>query len=192
MAASNALMRTLVLYRHYPVIVTATVLLVAVTMALLFIQQHYLGVAIGELQLGLLAHIDEQTGQMNTSAAWAWASVLIGIAILRLFVGYISVIVAFIMGQRLLTKFAIVFSTVRRLDAAWRSEHDTGELITRVTRDADKMRDAAVIALRMVLEVGMMLCFGTALLWWYHWQLGACMGVRLRWRFCCCGGKPNY
>jgi ABC-type multidrug transport system fused ATPase/permease subunit len=57
---------------------------------------------------------------------------------------------------------------VQRLDQSYHRKHGAGEIVTRTTRDSDKVRDAVVGGFRTLLETALVMSACLAVLTWYH------------------------
>ena len=53
------------------------------------------------------------------------------------------------------------------LDLAYHREHGVGGMVTRTTRDADKMRDALISFWRQVVETAILVLVAVGMLCWY-------------------------
>ncbi|MEA3132723.1 MAG: ATP-binding cassette, subfamily bacterial, partial [Gammaproteobacteria bacterium] len=89
--------------------------------------------------------------------------------ILQYFAGLLSLIIGqdllFILRERILVQ-------VQRLDLAYHWRHGVGELVTRTTRDADKVRDALINFWRQVFETALVALAAIGVLAWYNPLLG--------------------
>ena len=153
------------------------------------VQQHVFGVGFDELLTGDLVLVSADGG-VDASRAWFFVGVLMAIALGRGVLGYLSQVLGMLLGQRLLhTLRDRVLVQVQRLDQGWHRVHGHGEIVTRATRDADKVRDAVIIGTRQLLDVALMMLAVVGLLCWYHPLLGAvpalciAIGVWLNLRF---------
>src|SRR5690606_10171689 len=100
--------------------------------------------------------------------------VLIGVALARGVVQYLAGVMALVIGQALLFNLRErILVQVQRLDLAYHWKHGIGEMVTRTTRDADKLRDALISFWRQVVETGLVVLATIGLLCWYNPWLGA-------------------
>ncbi|OWW22826.1 ABC transporter ATP-binding protein, partial [Noviherbaspirillum denitrificans] len=82
-------------------------------------------------------------------------------------------VMALVIGQELLYVLRErIMLQVQRLDLAYHWRHGMGEIVTRTTRDADKVRDALINFWRQVFETSLVLLASVGLLCWYHPWLG--------------------
>lgn len=132
------------------------------------IQQHLFGMAVDQVQRGE-AVVRLPDGSLDSAVAWWWVWILIAVAGGRGLLLYLQQILGMVVGQRLLHSLRDrVLGQVQRLDHKWHREHGSGEVITRTTRDSDKVRDAVVIGTRQMLDVALMVTGVLILLAWYH------------------------
>jgi ABC-type multidrug transport system fused ATPase/permease subunit len=102
---------------------------------------------------------------------WVW--LIVGVALARGVLQYIAGVCALVIGQELL--FILrqrILVQVQRLDLAYHWRHGVGEIVTRTTRDADKVRDALINFWRQVFEAALVLLAAVGLLAWYSPWLG--------------------
>jgi len=169
---SHPLLRCLALYRYMPwqFLLTATLfLLVNIGMAT---QLWLVGHIVNFVQQGT-AIVKLEDGTLNFSAITPWLITLISITIVRGVLQYIGGITSLSIGQRLLTILRErIMIQVQRLDLAYHWQHGVGEIITRTTRDADKVRDALINFWRQVFEAGSWVMISVGLLSWYSPWLG--------------------
>ncbi|MFV3130937.1 ABC transporter ATP-binding protein [Niveispirillum sp. KHB5.9] len=170
--AASPLLRLLAIYREMPVRFTATALLYAIVNGSMAWQQWLIGHAVDEVRNGQVVKLLPDGG-LDFDRAWFWLAALIGLATLRSAIQYGAGVLALIIGQELLTLIRErILSQVQRLDLTYHWRHGIGELITRTTRDSDKVRDALVGFWRQVVETGMVLVSSVAILFWYAPTLG--------------------
>lgn len=138
----SPLLRCLAIYGEMPArFVLTAVLLAAVNIALVA-QQVLLGHAVQEAQHGTLVAIGPG-GTLDYDRAWFWGALLIGLALARSAVQYGAGLLSLAIGQDLLTSLRErILVQIQRLDLAYHWRHGVGEMVTRMTRDADKVRDA--------------------------------------------------
>lgn len=172
MSKSYPLLRCLALYREMPWRFTITATLFAVGNLSMAWQQWLLGRAIHDVELGhaVVTHSD---GSLDYSVALGWLTLLVAVALGRGLVQYLSGLMALIVGQDLL--FILrkhIFAQVQHLDLAYHREHGVGGMVTRTTRDSDKLRDALVNFWRQVFETALLIIATVGMLCWYSPLLG--------------------
>jgi ABC-type multidrug transport system fused ATPase/permease subunit len=166
------LLRCLALYRLTPWAFLLTAFLFLIYNASLAWQQWLLGRAIHDVQQGL-AVTWRAAGDLDFSVARHWLLVLATVAVGRGLLQYLAGILALVIGQELLFNLRErILVQVQRLDLAWHWRHGIGEMITRTTRDADKVRDALINFWRQLFETGLVVCAVVGLLFWYNPWLG--------------------
>ncbi|MDR1647549.1 MAG: ABC transporter ATP-binding protein/permease [Zoogloeaceae bacterium] len=171
-AKSYPLLRCLALYRLTPWAFWLTAFLFFIYNASLAWQQWLLGRAIHDVQRGL-AVVSRAAGDLDFSVARHWLFVLAAVAVGRGLLQYLAGILALVIGQELLFNLRErILIQVQRLDLVWHWRHGIGEIITRTTRDADKVRDALINFWRQLFETGLVMCAVVGLLFWYHPWLG--------------------
>ncbi len=167
------LLRCLVLYRHMPWMFTFTAALFVVLNLSLAWQQWLIGRAIHDVERGA-AVIRLVDGGLDFSLGLYWLWVLVGVALARGVVQYLAGVMALVIGQALLFNLRErILVQVQRLDLAYHWKHGIGEMVTRTTRDADKLRDALISFWRQVVETGLVVLATIGLLCWYNPWLGA-------------------
>jgi ATP-binding cassette subfamily B protein len=170
--AASPLLRLLSTYREMPIRFTLTALLYAIVNGSLAWQQWLIGHAVDEVRNGQVV-TRTADGGLDFDRGWFWLAALIGLAGARAVVQYGAGVLALIIGQELLTIIRErILTQVQRLDLTYHWRHGIGELITRTTRDSDKVRDALVGFWRQVVETGMVLFASVAILFWYAPTLG--------------------
>ena len=103
---------------------------------------------------------------------------IVGVALARGVIQYGAGVLALVIGQELLYILRQrILEQVQRLDLAYHWRHGMGEIVTRTTRDADKVRDALISFWRQVFEAGLALLAAVGLLacttcgWaWCRWR----------------------
>jgi ATP-binding cassette subfamily B protein len=161
------LLRCLAIYGEMPgrFILTA-ILLAAVNFALVG-QQVLVGHAVQEAQHGTLVLIGAN-GRLDYGPAWSWVALLIGLSLARAIVQYGAGLLSLSIGQRLLTTLRErILVQIQRLDLAYHWRHGVGEMVTRMTRDADKVRDALINFWRQIFETGLIVAISLGLLYLY-------------------------
>ena len=149
-----------------------TALLYAVIGISLAWQQSLLGRAVDDVQRGV-AVTRTADGSLDASVAWHWFGVLCAIAVGRAVLLYGTGILALTIQQQLLSTLReMIFNKVQQLDLAYHWQHGAGEIVTRTTRDADKVRDALTSFWRQVVESVVIILGAMGLLFWYHPALG--------------------
>lgn len=169
---SYPLLRCLAIYRQMPFLFALTALLFVVVNAGLSLQQWLLGQAVNDVTQGrAVLRLDD--GSLDYSQARHWLLVLAGVALVRGVLQYAVAISSQVSNQRLLTELrARIFAQIQQLHLAYHWQHGMGELVTRTTRDADKVRDAMVTFWRQGVETLLVVAACIGLLCWYDWLLG--------------------
>ncbi|WP_336029337.1 ABC transporter ATP-binding protein [Acinetobacter pittii] len=166
------LMRSLALYRFMPFrfILTATLFVIAnIGLAL---QQYSIGHAIDTLKHSERATLFQHaiTDPLNP---WFWFILLTSIASIRAIIQYLAGLSALTIGQQLLSILRErIFSQVQHLDVSWHWKHGLGEVLSRTTRDSDKLKEALINFWRQVFESSLVVTVTVGLLCWYHPWLG--------------------
>lgn len=166
------LLRCLALYRHMPWRFSLTALLFIVGNVSMAWQQWLVGRAVHDVERGV-AVVKQVDGALDYSVALYWLGILFLVALGRGIIQYFSGLLALIIGQDLL--FIIrehIFSQVQRLDLSYHRENGVGGMVTRTTRDADKLRDALVNFWRQVVETSLIILASVGMLCWYNPWLG--------------------
>jgi ATP-binding cassette, subfamily B, bacterial len=169
---SQPLLRCLALYRFMPWRFSLTALLFIVVNASLAWQQWLIGRAVHDVERGV-AVVRLPAGSLDYSVALHWLMVLAAVAAVRGVLQYAAGMLALIVGQDLL--FVLrerILVQVQRLDLIYHWRHGLGELVTRTTRDADKVRDALINLWRQVFETGLVALAAVGMLVWYNPWLG--------------------
>ncbi|HEX5361104.1 MAG TPA: ABC transporter ATP-binding protein [Fluviicoccus sp.] len=166
------LLRCLALYRHMPWRFTLTAALFTVVNLSLSGQQWLIGKAVNDVAHGV-AVVRTADGSLDYTVALHWLAILFGVALARGLLQYAAGLMALIIGQDLL--FILrerILTQVQRLDLSYHWQHGVGGMITRTTRDADKLRDALINFWRQVFETGMVVVAAVGILCWYNPWLG--------------------
>ncbi|MCB5187418.1 ABC transporter ATP-binding protein/permease [Methylobacillus caricis] len=172
MNKQHPLLRCLALYRYMPWKFSFTAVLFTLVNIGMAWQLWIVGQAVQDLQTGS-AIIRLADGNLDYSLAKHWIVLLILVALARGVLQYIGGIMSLIIGQDLLTILRErIMHQVQRLDLAYHWRHGMGEMVTRTTRDADKVRDALINFWRQVFEASLWVLVSVALLSWYHPWLG--------------------
>jgi ATP-binding cassette, subfamily B, bacterial len=169
---NQPLLRCLALYRFMPWRFSLTALLFTVVNLSLAWQQWLIGRAVHDVERGV-AVITLPDGTLDYSVARYWLLLLLAISFGRGVLQYLAGILSLIIGQELL--FILrerILVQVQRLDLAYHWQHGVGELVTRTTRDADKVRDALINFWRQVFETGLVALAAIGVLGWYNPLLG--------------------
>ncbi|MDA3961380.1 MAG: ABC transporter ATP-binding protein [Planctomycetota bacterium] len=168
----SPLLRTFSLYRRQLPLLALVAGISALVNVGMAVQQHLFGTAFDELLDGTLVQV-MPGGGYAAGRAWMWGGILLAIVLARGVVGYGGQVLGMLLGQRLLHDLRDrVLAQVQSLDQAWHRRHGAGEIVTRATRDADKVRDAVVIGTRQLLDVFLLIAAVLGLLWIYHPLLG--------------------
>lgn len=169
---NSPLLRCLAIYGQMPWRFLLTSFLLLLVNGSLPIQQYLFGRAVDEIQRGqFVTRLAD--GGLDYHRAWFWFWLLTGLAIARGVVQYAAGIVALIIGQELL--FILrekILVQIQRLELAYHWRHGVGELVTRTTRDADKVRDALINFWRQIFETGLVIASSVVILFWYSPWLG--------------------
>ncbi|MCL2449427.1 MAG: ABC transporter ATP-binding protein/permease [Polyangiaceae bacterium] len=165
---AHPLLRCLLVYRTIPGrFALALGLFVAVNASLTW-YQYLVGRAVHDVERGrAVARLPD--GTLDLHVAWAWAAVLVGIAVARAVLQYVAGIVSLWTGQELLFRLRdSILVQVQRLDIGYHLKHGVGEMVSRTTRDADKVRDALISFWRNVIETSLVIASSLGILCWYH------------------------
>lgn len=166
------LLRSLLIYREMPRRFALTTLLFIVVSAGLAVQQWLVGHALNEVNNGQ-ATVRLADGSLDASRAWLWFWLLLGVALVRGVAQYTSGVLSLILSQALLTRLReCILQQVQTLPLGYHWEHGMGEMISRTTRDADKLRDALISFWRQLVETPLILLATVGLLTWYNAWLG--------------------
>ena len=135
-------------------------------------QQWLVGRAVHDVELGR-AVVKQVDGSLDYQVATYWLGLLFCVALGRAVIQYFSGLMALIIGQDLL--FILrerIFAQVQNLDLSYHRENGVGGMVTRTTRDADKLRDALVNFWRQVVETILIVFATVSMLCWYNPLLG--------------------
>lgn len=172
MIEKRPLLRCLAIYRQMPWRFSITALLFIALNAGLVWQQWLIGHAINDLSAGK-AVVRQADGGLDSSLAWYWFSLIVGVALLRGVLQYAAGVLSLILSQALLTELRQrILDQVQSLHLGYHWRHGMGEMITRTTRDADKVRDALISFWRQLVETPLVVLAVVGLLSWYHPLLG--------------------
>ncbi|MGX7928595.1 ABC transporter ATP-binding protein [Acinetobacter baumannii] len=166
------LLRSLVLYRFMPFRFVLTATLFVIANIGLALQQYSIGHAIDTLKHSERATLFQHaiTDPLNP---WFWFILLTSIASIRAIIQYLAGLSALTIGQQLLSILRErIFSQVQHLDVSWHWKHGLGEVLSRTTRDSDKLKEALINFWRQVFESSLVVTVTVGLLCWYHPWLG--------------------
>ncbi|EMN1780361.1 ABC transporter ATP-binding protein [Acinetobacter baumannii] len=166
------LLRSLALYRFMPFRFVLTATLFVIANIGLALQQYSIGHAIDTLKHSERATLFEHaiTDPLNP---WFWFILLTSIASIRAIIQYLAGLSALTIGQQLLSILRErIFSQVQHLDVSWHWKHGLGEVLSRTTRDSDKLKEALINFWRQVFESSLVVTVTVGLLCWYHPWLG--------------------
>lgn len=168
----SPLLRCFALYREMPWRFSITGILFLVGNLSLAIQQWLVGRAVHDVERGV-AVVRQADGVLDYRIGLGWLALLASVALGRGVVQYLAGVSALIIGQELLHILRVrILAKVQRLDLAYHREHGVGGMVTRTTRDADKMRDALVNFWRQVVETAILVVAAVGMLCWYAPLLG--------------------
>lgn len=172
MVQAHPLWRCLGIYREMPKRFWLTAFLFTVVNLSLSGQQWLIGRAVHDVEQGK-AVVKLADGNLDYSVAYKWLAILAGVALARGIVQYFAGVLALIIGQELLSTLRErILAQVQRLDMGFHWQHGVGEMVTRTTRDSDKVRDALVSFWRQVFDTGLVIVASIGLLCYYNLQLG--------------------
>ncbi|WP_156679313.1 ABC transporter ATP-binding protein [Sphingomonas profundi] len=155
-----------------PVRFGLTALMFAAVNVALIAQQALVGRAVHEAGAGILVSRTADGG-LDYGRAWFWVALLLGLSTARAVVQYGAGLLSLTIGQELLTVLRRrILVQIPRLDLAYHWRHGVGEMVTRMTRDADKVRDALINFWRQMFETGLIVIASVGLLCWYAPWLG--------------------
>ena len=150
--ARHPLLRCVAIYRQMPVRFGICLGLFVAVNGGMAVQQHLVGRAVDDLQRGR-AVVRLATGGLDMRPALAWVAILLGVAAVRAVLQYAAGVLSLTIGQELLSRLREgILIQVQRLDLGYHLRHGVGEMVTRTTRDADKVRDALISVWRNVVE----------------------------------------
>ncbi len=163
----HPLLRCVAIYRQMPArFGLCLALFVAVNVGLA-VQQHLVGRAVNDLHRGR-AVVRLASGALDLRPALIWVAILVGVAAFRGVLQYAAGILSLTIGQELLGRLRDgILVQVQRLDLGYHLRHGVGEMVTRTTRDADKVRDALISVWRNVIETGLVIAGAIGLIVWY-------------------------
>lgn len=168
MSHRHPLLRSLAIYREMPWrFALVAGLFVFINLGLVW-QQWLIGHALNDVVAGVaVRRLDD--GGVDSHIAWNWFWAILAVALGRAVLQYAASLGALILGQELLTRLRErILEQVLRLHLGYHWQHGIGEIVTRTTRDADKVRDALVSFWRQVVETPLIMLATVGLLGWYH------------------------
>lgn len=172
MIEQHPLLRSLAIYREMPwrfALVAA--LYVAINLGLVW-QQWLIGHAVNDVSAGR-AVVHAPDGSLDASLAWYWLALMLAVAVGRGVLQYIASVLSLVISQALLTRLRErILAQVQSLHLGYHWQHGMGEMITRTTRDADKVRDALITFWRQLVETPLVVLATVGLLGWYDPLLG--------------------
>lgn len=162
------LLRSLAIYRRMPWRFTLTLLIFIAVNGGLALQQWMIGQAINDVSSGRAVTIGAD-GAVDDAIGWQWLWLIVLVAGVRGILQYAGGVLSLVLGQTLLTILRErILIQVQTLHLGYHWAHGMGEMITRTTRDADKVRDALVSFWRQVVETPLVMLAAVGLLAWYH------------------------
>ena len=97
---------------------------------------------------------------------------LIAIVGVRAYAAYLSVYGMALAASNVLTEARTeLYSHIQRLSLSFHNKAKTGDLITRVTSDIDKIREVTVMALLPLLSNSLTIIGMILVMFWLHWEL---------------------
>jgi len=162
------LLRCFVFYRYQPWLLAGSLLITAVVQLSGPWHQHLIGAAISDVSTGKAVQLMPDGG-LDASRAWWWVAIIVGVNLVRAVLSYLGTILGMTLGQRLLSGLRDrIFTQVQALDLVWHQTHGSGEVVTRTTRDCDKVRDAVIGGWRQLLDMALILGGSLVVLGYYH------------------------
>ena len=169
---THPLQRSLALYRDMPWrFALVAGLFVAINLGLVW-QQWLIGHAVNDVSAGraVIRHAD---GSLDASLGRHWLWLMLAVALGRGALQYAASVMSLVLSQELLTRLRErILAQVQSLHLGYHWQHGMGEMITRTTRDADKVRDALITFWRQVVETPLVVLATVGLLSWYNPWLG--------------------
>ena len=166
------LLRSLLIYREMPWRFTLTAALFVVVSGGLALQQWLIGNALNEVNNGH-AVVRLADGNLDASRAWFWLWLLLSVALIRGIAQYSAGVLSLTLSQALLTRLRErILQHVQSLHLGYHWQHGMGEMISRTTRDADKLRDALISFWRQLVETPLIVLATVGLLIGYNLWLG--------------------
>ncbi|HCT05846.1 MAG TPA: ABC transporter ATP-binding protein [Pseudomonas sp.] len=172
MIERHPLLRSLAIYREMPwrfSLVAA--LYIAINLGLVW-QQWLIGHAVNDVSAGR-AVVHHADGSLDASLGWYWLGLMLAVALGRGVLQYVASVLSLVISQELLTRLRErILAQVQSLHLSYHWQHGMGEMITRTTRDADKVRDALITFWRQLVETPLVVLATVGLLSWYDPLLG--------------------
>jgi ATP-binding cassette subfamily B protein len=169
---NSPLLRCLAIYQEMPGRFAVTAGLFTIVNGSLAWQQWLIGRAINEVGHGTVV-FRSADGALDYHRAIFWLMLLTGVALARGGLQFVAGLNSLIIGQALLTRLRTrIMTQIQRLDLAYHWLHGAGEMITRTTRDSDKVRDALMNFWRQVFETSIVIIASVGILCWYAPWLG--------------------
>lgn len=166
------LLRSLLIYREMPWRFTLTAALFVVVSGGLALQQWLIGNALNEVNNGH-AVVRLADGSLDAGRAWFWLWLLLSVALIRGIAQYSAGVLSLTLSQALLTRLRErILQHVQSLHLSYHWQHGMGEMISRTTRDADKLRDALISFWRQLVETPLIVLATVGLLIGYNLWLG--------------------
>lgn len=172
MIERHPLLRSLAIYREMPWRFTlVAALYVAINLGLVW-QQWLIGHAVNDVSAGrAVARLGD--GSLDAGLGWYWLGLMLAVALGRGVLQYIASVLSLVISQELLTRLrSRILAQVQSLHLGYHWQHGMGEMITRTTRDADKVRDALITFWRQLVETPLVVLATVGLLSWYNPLLG--------------------
>ena len=169
---THPLLRCLWLYRTMPWRFSLTALLFLLVNAAMAWQLWLIGHAVQAVHDGTAIKLLPDC-HYDLAVAWYWIAIILAVAAGRGILQYFAGVLSLIIGQDLLSLLRErILVQVQRLDLAYHLQHGVGEMVTRTTRDADKVRDALINFWRQVFEASVWILVSIGLLCLYNVWLG--------------------
>lgn len=167
MSPRHPLLRSLAIYREMPWrFALVAGLFVFINLGLVW-QQWLIGHALNDVSAGA-AVVRLADGSLDARLAWHWFWLIAAVALGRAVLQYAAAIGSLVLGQALLTRLRErLLAQVQALHLGYHWQHGMGEMVTRTTRDADKVRDALISFWRQLVETPLVVLATVGLLTWY-------------------------
>ena len=167
MSPRHPLLRSLAIYREMPWrFALVAGLFVFINLGLVW-QQWLIGHALNDVSAGA-AVVRLADGSLDARLGWHWFWLIAAVALGRAVLQYAAAIGALVLGQALLTRLRErLLAQVQALHLGYHWQHGMGEMVTRTTRDADKVRDALISFWRQLVETPLVVLATVGLLAWY-------------------------
>ena len=167
MSPRHPLLRSLAIYREMPWrFALVAGLFVFINLGLVW-QQWLIGHALNDVTAGVAVR-QQADGSLDGQVAWNWFWLILAVALGRAVLQYAAALGSLILGQALLTRLRErLLAQVQALHLGYHWQHGMGEMVTRTTRDADKVRDALISFWRQLVETPLVVLATVGLLAWY-------------------------